>query len=155
MGEQSCNSCAVQRFLSAAPYAPPVVLQSFSCWVEKSPLGCSVHCYRSVNSILTGGFADVPFQNLAISARSNGSWLILSIEASTESLFLTMPLGSINDIFVEEAPKRSCRQQPFRGRQAYRERMLRQTIPTVREAAFREENLKIRRGRCEETAFRL
>ena len=106
MGEQSCNSCAVQRFLSAAPYAPPIVLQSFSCWVEKSPLGCCVHCYRSVNSILTGGFADVPFQNLAISARSNGSWLILSIELSMTALFFTKPLGSINDILVEEAPKR-------------------------------------------------
>jgi hypothetical protein len=83
MGKQSRNCCAVQCLLSTAPYAPPIVLQTFSCWIEKSPFGCGIDCYSSVNSIPTRGFADVPFQNLAISARSNGSWLILSINPLT------------------------------------------------------------------------
>jgi hypothetical protein len=69
----------------------------------------------------TKGFTEVPFQNLAISARSNGSALILSILPSISGELTTMPLGRINVILV--GGQYVCyRQQLFRGRQAYQER---------------------------------
>ncbi len=85
----------------------------------------------------------VPFQNLAISARSNGSVLILSILKVISGAFITIPLGSINDILVKAVRRRMCRQQLFRGRQAYLESAASKSS-TAKEAAFMEGTLKTR-----------
>jgi hypothetical protein len=64
----------------------------------------------------------VPFQNLAMSARSKGSVSMLSMLPSISRVLTTMPLGRIHDMVgvpVSLKPRRL--QQLFSGRQAYLE----------------------------------
>jgi hypothetical protein len=44
--EESCNSRTVQLPSSTSPYAPPVVLQTFSRRIEKSSLCGGVYCQK-------------------------------------------------------------------------------------------------------------
>ena len=126
--EESCNSRTVQLSSPTSPYAPPVVLQTFSRRIEKSSFGGGVNCLRlDYHTPMT--CVKLPFQNLAMSARSKGSALILSICPFSPGLFTTMPFGSINAILLAEPEYRL--KQLFSGRQAYLEVLRQKTCGRV------------------------
>lgn len=99
--EQAGDGGPVQVALPAAPYAPPVVLEAFGGGVEEPPLGGGVDCGRG--SMIharegQGKRTALPFQKLAMSARSKGSVLMRSMLPSMPGELTTMPLGRIHDM---------------------------------------------------------
>lgn len=76
-------------------------------------------CY--INSLpFFHGWKNPPFQNLAISARSNGSRFICSIVPLIPGELTTIPFGSINDIAQES--QSSGDSSSFEAGKAYQER---------------------------------
>ena len=97
--EKSRNSCGIQLSSPTAPYAPPVILQTFSGRIEKPSLGGCIDCQRLDHyTVMT--HAKLPFQNLAISSISKGLALICSICLFISGELMTKPFGSIIAILV-------------------------------------------------------